>query len=182
MSPYPMAPFLPVTGCTGVGQDRHRLFPKLIASSCIERPMTENSSGNVWFVSLKKLIDDLSKTSIEEFRVRSGRTRILIRRNGRCSSPPAEQGSNGSRLAESLNSLQICAPLTGILYLTPSPSAPPFAREGDLVEAGQVVALIEAMKVFNEVRAESSGRVLRIVAQNGQLVQKGQPILEMEKE
>lgn len=69
------------------------------------------------------------------------------------------------------------SPMTGIYYSSPSPSAPPFVQSGDVVEAGQVVGLIEAMKVFNEITAPLSGTVTRIAAQNGQLVQPGEPLL-----
>ncbi|MFQ3586242.1 MAG: acetyl-CoA carboxylase biotin carboxyl carrier protein subunit [Fimbriimonadaceae bacterium] len=73
--------------------------------------------------------------------------------------------------------LPVSSPMTGIFYASPSPTAPPFVKEGDTVEAGQVVALIEAMKVFNEITAPMAGRVNRIVAANGQLVQPGEPLL-----
>jgi acetyl-CoA carboxylase biotin carboxyl carrier protein len=67
--------------------------------------------------------------------------------------------------------------MNGIYYAQSSPNAPPFVTEGDEVEDGQVVALIEAMKVFNEIVAPYDGRVTRIVAANNQLVQAGDPLL-----
>ena len=67
----------------------------------------------------------------------------------------------------------ITSPMTGIYYSASSPGAPPFVKEGEPITAGQVVALIEAMKVFNEVTAISGGMVLKLVATNGQLVQAG---------
>lgn len=69
------------------------------------------------------------------------------------------------------------SPMTGIYYTASSPSAPPFIRVGDVVEAGQVVGLIEAMKVFNEIVAPMAGTVSEISAGNGQLVQPGEPLL-----
>ncbi len=71
----------------------------------------------------------------------------------------------------------ITSPMTGIFYISPSPNAPPFVKEGEQVSAGQVVGLIEAMKVFNEIIATTSGTVLRIAAEGGQLVQPGDPLL-----
>ncbi|MFI5385839.1 MAG: acetyl-CoA carboxylase biotin carboxyl carrier protein [Fimbriimonadales bacterium] len=73
--------------------------------------------------------------------------------------------------------IAVTSPMTGIYYGAPSPNAPPFVREGVHVTAGQVVGLIEAMKVFNEITASTSGRVLKIVAEGGQLVQPGDPLL-----
>jgi acetyl-CoA carboxylase biotin carboxyl carrier protein len=73
----------------------------------------------------------------------------------------------------------ILAPLTGMFYTAPSPSAPNFASVGETVQAGQVVCIVEAMKVFNEIKSEISGVVTAIVAQNGQLVQKGEPLIRV---
>jgi acetyl-CoA carboxylase biotin carboxyl carrier protein len=71
----------------------------------------------------------------------------------------------------------VTSPMTGIYYGAPSPNAPPFVREGESVTAGQVVGLIEAMKVFNEITATTSGTVSKVVAESGQLVQPGDPLL-----
>ena len=71
----------------------------------------------------------------------------------------------------------VSSPMTGIFYTSSSPSAPPFVKEGDSVTGGQVVGLIEAMKVFNEIIAPTSGRVTQVVASSGQLVNPGDPLL-----
>jgi len=67
----------------------------------------------------------------------------------------------------------IASPMTGIFYNSPSPSSPAFVKEGESITAGQIVGLIEAMKVFNEIPATISGNVLKIVVQAGQLVNVG---------
>lgn len=74
----------------------------------------------------------------------------------------------------------VASPMTGVYYGSSSPSAPPFVKEGDSVIAGQVVGLIEAMKVFNEITAPASGTVRNILVQNGQIVQPGDPLLYIE--
>ncbi len=71
----------------------------------------------------------------------------------------------------------IASPMNGIYYASPSPNAEPFVREGDIVTAGHVVCLIEAMKVFNEVPSPVSGTVQKIVVESGSIVQPGQPLL-----
>ena len=72
------------------------------------------------------------------------------------------------------------APLTGIFYRSSSPQTEPFVQVGSKVEPGDVIGLIEAMKLFNEIRSTQSGRVRRIFAENGQLVRAHQPLLEVE--
>ncbi len=69
------------------------------------------------------------------------------------------------------------SPTTGIYYSSPNPGSPPFVSEGDTVTAGQVIGLIEAMKVFNEITSTVSGRVVKVVATNGQLVNPGDPLI-----
>jgi acetyl-CoA carboxylase biotin carboxyl carrier protein len=78
------------------------------------------------------------------------------------------------------HSIPIVAPLTGVYYSSPSPTLPPFVSPGDIVHIGQVVALVEAMKVFNEIQAEVSGRVVAMVATNGEVVQKGDALIRVE--
>ncbi len=72
------------------------------------------------------------------------------------------------------------APLTGIFYAAPSPGAPAFISVGSIVAVGQPIGLIEAMKLFNEIKSDKAGRVLRIIAQYGLLVKAKSPIIEVE--
>jgi len=72
------------------------------------------------------------------------------------------------------------APLTGIYWGAPSPGAAPYVQVGGEVAVGQVVGLIEAMKLFNEIKSDLAGRVVRVVAENGQLVKAKQPLIEVE--
>jgi acetyl-CoA carboxylase biotin carboxyl carrier protein len=74
----------------------------------------------------------------------------------------------------------VSAPLTGVWYPAPSPGARPYVNEGDEVTAGQVVGLIEAMKLFNEIKSDVSGRIARVLVENGTLVKRKQPLLEVD--
>lgn len=71
----------------------------------------------------------------------------------------------------------IVAPMVGTFYAAPRPGADPFVRVGDHVEPGQVVAIIEAMKVMNEIVAERAGTIVEILVENGQPVEYGQPLM-----
>jgi acetyl-CoA carboxylase biotin carboxyl carrier protein len=70
----------------------------------------------------------------------------------------------------------IASPIVGIFYAAPSPEKPPFVSEGDTVEEGTVVCVIEAMKVMNEIKAEMRGTVRKVCVENGQPVEYGQPL------
>ena len=74
----------------------------------------------------------------------------------------------------------VTAPLTGVWYGAPSPGARPYVNEGDEITSGQVVGLIEAMKLFNEIKSDVSGSVARVLVEAGTLVKRKQPLLEID--
>ncbi len=104
---------------------------------------------------------------------------VVARSNGRTPRRRLD-GAGQTAQAPEPQGIAIVAPLTGVFYISPSPSSPPFVEVGDTVQAGQVVCIVEAMKVFNEIKSEVSGTVLAIVAQNGQLVQKGEALIRVQ--
>ena len=73
----------------------------------------------------------------------------------------------------------IKSPIVGTFYAAPNPEAQPFVKVGDTVEAGQTVCIIEAMKLMNEIEAEISGEVARILVENGQPVEYGEPLFAL---
>jgi len=72
--------------------------------------------------------------------------------------------------------IPIVAPMVGTFYRATKPDAPPFVTEGDVVETGQTVCVLEAMKMFNEIPSEIAGRIVRVLAENGAPVEYGQPL------
>jgi acetyl-CoA carboxylase biotin carboxyl carrier protein len=72
---------------------------------------------------------------------------------------------------------RVTAPLTGVFYRSPSPDAEPFVDVGDRVEEGDVLCILEAMKLFNEIQSEYAGTILRIVPENGELVSQGEDLV-----
>ncbi|MDR7435625.1 MAG: acetyl-CoA carboxylase biotin carboxyl carrier protein [Armatimonadota bacterium] len=82
--------------------------------------------------------------------------------------------------AEEAKLVPIVAPMVGTFYRAPSPDAPPFVEVGEKVEKGQTVCIIEAMKLFNEIPAEVEGRIVKVLAENGQPVEYGQPLFLVE--
>ena len=143
-----------------------------------------------WLERVEDLIHVLEGSTIGELELTEAGTEIIIRRSpGMVLVSPPRQGNSGSHQLQEGSSgreqrgaqgLVIVAPLTGVYYTAVSPTSPPFVAVGGVVQIGQVIALIEAMKVFNEIQAEVAGRVVAIVAENGQVVHKGDVLLRME--
>jgi acetyl-CoA carboxylase biotin carboxyl carrier protein len=74
----------------------------------------------------------------------------------------------------------VSAPLTGVWYAAPSPGARPYINEGAEIGVGAVIGLIEAMKLFNEIKSDVAGRVTRILVESGTLVKRQQPLIEVD--
>jgi acetyl-CoA carboxylase biotin carboxyl carrier protein len=95
--------------------------------------------------------------------------------------PAPRQAAPSEQAAElAPNQVNVASPMVGTFYRSASPDAPPFVTEGDTVRKGQPLCIVEAMKMMNEIEAEVSGRVLRVLVENGQPVQYGQPLMVIE--
>jgi len=95
--------------------------------------------------------------------------------------PPVAAGPAESVPAPSDKLVEIRSPMVGTFYRAPAPDAPPYVREGDLIQPQKILCIIEAMKLMNEIEAEISGRVVKILAENAQAVEYNQPLFLVEK-
>jgi acetyl-CoA carboxylase biotin carboxyl carrier protein len=149
--------------------------------------------------SLLGLIDKLGslleRSDLVELEVESGETGIVLRKPAALAptaTAPAAVAAGSDAPAgttpaapaaepvPAANIKTVKAPLTGVFYGASSPGSPPFLTVGQHVAVGQVIGLIEAMKLFNEIKSDQAGRVLRIVAETGKLVKAKQPLIEVE--
>ena len=129
-----------------------------------------------------------SPSAIERPFARRGRRRRLRRgprRSSRTRRPGRGRRGTGRRRDPGLPGgapakPSVKAPLTGIFYGAPSPGATAYVAVGDHVAVGQIIGLIEAMKLFNEIKSDLAGRVVRVCADNGALVKAKQPLIEVE--
>ena len=94
--------------------------------------------------------------------------------------PAGQDGPAGAENAAGVPGVMVAAPMTGTFYRSPAPGDPPFVQAGDHVEAGQTVGLIEVMKLFTELKAETGGTVTRIEAEDRSLVEFDQPLMWIE--
>ncbi len=149
----------------------------------------EKAAAADWLERVEELISVLEGSSISELELTEAGTEITIRRSPGMvltAVPTLAPLANGSSAPVAVNgakadkSVAVVAPLTGVYYAAASPTSSPFVNVGDIVHVGQVVALVEAMKVFNEVNAEVTGRVTSLVATSGNVVQKGDVLLRVE--
>ncbi len=144
---------------------------------------------------IKALAEALEGSDVGELDLTESGTRIVIRRRldaplllpvhansvlvrgGRAVHPRA---SDSAAAPAPDPTVAVIAPLTGVFYGAPSPTSAPYAQVGDTIQAGQIVCILEAMKVFNEIKAEVSGTVTAILAQAGQLVHKGDALIRIQ--
>ena len=134
--------------------------------------MVESRDGDlIQPATLQNLLEHLTAAGVEEIEIVRGESRLFIRRQPGTSAASALR----SRPADTRHA--IAAPLTGVYYGRPKPEDPPFVTVGATVQPGQVVALIETMKLFNEVAADITGEVVEIAPQEGDLVEAGHTLL-----
>ena len=147
---------------------------------------------------LLELIDRLEqlllRSELDEIEVEAGDTRLILRTvaalappgqpavvvPATAQQPPVGAPAAEDQAAERSRTHAVLAPLTGLFYAAPSPGAEPYVREGAEVNIGQVIGLIEAMKLFNEIKSDVAGRVVRIWVESGALVKAKQPLIEVE--
>jgi acetyl-CoA carboxylase biotin carboxyl carrier protein len=132
----------------------------------------------------------LASSQLSEIEVEAGGTALVLRTPGaiapaQVASPPSAAAATptaDTRAADGEEKplgLAVLAPLTGLFYKSPSPDSDPYVREGSEIHVGQVIGLIEAMKLFNEIKTDVAGRVVRICVDDGGLVKAKQPLIEL---
>lgn len=142
---------------------------------------------SVW-EQARDLIKKLEGSTVQRLRVEAGDYKIEIERGGGgpVAGPvaPTETGGGVGEVtpeaAEPDHRISIIAPLVGTFYRAPQPGAKPFVEEGDVVDEGQAVAIVEAMKLMNQVKADQGGRVAEIVASEGEWVEFEQVLMYLE--
>jgi acetyl-CoA carboxylase biotin carboxyl carrier protein len=152
---------------------------------------------------LRELIAILNQTDISELTLESGDLRLSIRKNETKAvaiepnpvtaaqqpnltavavptSAPSVSAPPPLETSPAKNLIDITSPMVGTYYTAPAPDEPPFVEVGDQVRKGQTVCIIEAMKLMNEIDAESSGRIVEILVDNAQPIEYGQILMRIE--
>jgi acetyl-CoA carboxylase biotin carboxyl carrier protein len=146
---------------------------------------------------IKELIEFLAEKDIAEFEMERGDVKIRIKRapavlvsavaasyQAPVAAPappplpvPAAAPASAPEKEEGIDVIK--SPIVGTFYEASSPGSPPFVKEGDSVAVGQVLCIVEAMKLMNEIESDASGQIVKILVSNGQPVEYGQPLFKI---
>ncbi len=136
---------------------------------------------------IKQLMDLLRDSDITELQIERDGSRLKIKREKFLPAyevAPAAQRDISSELQEAADDSHklatITSPIVGIFHRSPSPGAPPFVENGTPVKKGQVLCIVEAMKLMNEIESDIDGTVSKILVENAQPVEYGEPLFLIE--
>ncbi len=149
---------------------------------------------------LKTLVDLVSESNISELEITEAEGKVrIVKQTAAAAAPvqyvtaaampapamtataPAAAGAAPAAEAAAPSSAKVIkSPMVGTFYRASAPGAKPFVEVGDTVKSGQPVCIVEAMKILNEIEAELDGVVKRVLVENGQPVEYGQPLFELE--
>ncbi|MFM8887572.1 MAG: acetyl-CoA carboxylase biotin carboxyl carrier protein [Chthoniobacterales bacterium] len=155
------------------------------------RPPKQKKETNVDLKDIKAIVDLMEKNGLTAFEMEKGGFRIALSKGAvvgpavsyapapvAAAAAPAAAASApaDAAAAPAASGKEIPSPMVGTFYSAPSPESPPFVKAGQKVTPDTVVCIIEAMKVMNEIKAEVSGTITEVAAENGQPVQFGQAL------
>jgi len=154
------------------------------------------SNDNLDLKRVKQLVELMKTNDLTDIEIKQGELEITLRRGGQmtvassvpmalpmpavpASPPPVAVPVAPATPTEPENTVLIKSPMVGTFYAASSPDTPPFAKVGDTVTPEKTVCLIEAMKVYNEIQAECSGKILAVLVKNGETVDHGKPLFRV---
>ncbi|MAT68872.1 MAG: acetyl-CoA carboxylase, biotin carboxyl carrier protein [Planctomycetaceae bacterium] len=165
-------------------------------------PEKNPPSSNVFEVDrVRQLVELMNECDMAEVDLRQGDQRIHLRKKqdlvatamaaplapvASAAAPapaasPAAQPAAAAEAAPPANAAFITSPMVGTFYSSANPESPPFVKVGDQVGPETVVCIVEAMKVFNEIPADCSGKIVKVLVENGDAVEYGQKLFQVEK-
>jgi acetyl-CoA carboxylase biotin carboxyl carrier protein len=151
---------------------------------------------------IRRLVELMNEHDLTEMDIRQGETRIQLRRGAEpvvsapvarpmpapavAASPVADTGRPAAVPPPAApvvdeNITLIKSPMVGTFYAAPDPDSPAYVKVGDMVSADTTVCIIEAMKVFNEIQADVSGKIVAVLVENGEPVEFGKPLFKVDK-
>ncbi|MBO7611497.1 MAG: acetyl-CoA carboxylase, biotin carboxyl carrier protein [Elusimicrobia bacterium] len=142
---------------------------------------------------VKSLYEVMQQEKVEEIRIDSSDMKLHIRRKNysrpvqrvvqSTATAPVRQEETSSVPQQEvvLGESTIKSPITGVFYRSPSPTSPMFVKEGDVVETGKTLCIVEAMKVMNEIKATERAKIVKVLVENGEAITSQQDLFVIEK-
>lgn len=154
---------------------------------------------------VKNLLNLISETDVDEVSIEEGDFKIKVKKKSegpatihyqipqqshipqQGSAPPSQipeshTASKAENKEDNIEGEQVRSPIVGTFYRSASPDSPPFVEENDRVEKGDTICIVEAMKIMNDIEAEFSGTIQKILVENGQPVEYDQPLFIIKKD
>ena len=170
--------------------------PAITKPGQLERAATGSSEedGNMDLQQIKELVTLINQTDIAELTLKQDSINLSIRKAGALGGSKESDSVAGSKTAavttptvpdvteDEETGFEVKSPMVGTFYSAPAPDAAPFVEVGGRVEKGQTLCIIEAMKLMNEIEADVSGTVVKILVENSQSVEYGQPLLVIKED
>lgn len=145
---------------------------------------------------IRKLIELMNETHISEIEIKEGEETLRLSRHSTVVSeapvrhaaqqiihhaPASPSPAVEAPIAPAITGHTIRSPMVGTMYTSPSPESPPFVTVGQTVKAGEVLCIVEAMKMFNEIEADRAGKIVNILVSSGDPVEYDQPLFILEE-
>lgn len=142
---------------------------------------------------IQALFEIMKSEKLEELEIKEENFSVQIKRKGKrqvmqmpmqmqpMAMPASEVAVEAAAAESAVNGETIQSPIMGMFYRAPSPSSPAFVKEGDVVDAGKTICIVEAMKVMNEIKAESRVKIVKILVENGKAITAGQDLFIIER-
>ncbi|MFA6142270.1 MAG: acetyl-CoA carboxylase biotin carboxyl carrier protein [Candidatus Omnitrophota bacterium] len=147
----------------------------------------------MYIKEIKDMINLMNENGLTELEIEKEGVRIRLKKGGsgvyekaieyiapQAQATPAEKAQAAAAEKSQKNIVEIKAPMVGTFYRAPSPEAPAYANVGDKIEPGQVICIIEAMKLMNEIKSEVKGKIIDIQVDNAEPVEFGQVLFVVE--
>ena len=139
---------------------------------------------------IKEIVNLMNQNDLAEIEVEREGVKLKIKRSGgiieqvvrpaTVAAAPAATAAQPVAAAPGKDTKNITSPMVGTFYRSPSPEAPPFVESGQIVEVGQVVCIVEAMKLMNEIKSEIKGKIVEVPVENAEPVEFGQALFVIE--
>ena len=145
---------------------------------------------------IQEIINFIKKSDLDDVSIETENIKIRVKKNNgnfttieqpkvvkteiQPQAPPVENKVSEEKKEKISNNIIIKSPMIGTFYRSPNPESDPFVSEGDSIKVGQTICIVEAMKLFNEIESEVSGKVVKVIANDSSPIEFDQPLFEVD--